>query len=349
MRRHSDPLRLKGTTLAGKYAVESLVRVEATAIVYRATHLRTNRSVGVRVLVALLGLSDSVRRTLLTTLARDCAALTEIAAIAPAAHPLRDVGSVGTPEGIAPFVVLDWPHGITLAQVVRPGDDRSPDSGGSAAFPDSLEESVSMLEPVAVALAMAHERGVVHGGITAERILLRDDGAEGERRATLLDFGVARMLRSAEGGRAASPTDDVRALASILAQVMARSCGADAQPDGTRTPTERGVVVGTEVEAVFTRALSPDAYPSVGDFWSALRRALGLASLRSLEADDPPRVRRRSPAPRRAPPPGGRRPLAIAPADGAIEPPAPREPRARRAERLRRRALMARRQALRRR
>jgi formylglycine-generating enzyme required for sulfatase activity len=283
-----DPLHLRGTTLAGKYAIESLVRVESTSVVYRATHVRTNRSVAVRVLVALLALPESQRRSLSSALARDAAALGEIAAIVPAAHPLRDVGNVGTPEGMLPFVVLDWPHGITLAQVLKPADGRSPDSGASAAFPESLEDSVTMLEPVAVALAMAHERGVIHGGITSERILLRDDGPDGERRAALLDFGVARVLRLAQGGRTPTSTDDVRALAALLAQVMARSCGADALADDVRTPKQRGVVMDAEVDTVFARALSPDAYPSVGDFWSALRRSLGLATLRSLEQTIPP-------------------------------------------------------------
>ena len=69
---------------------------------------------------------------------------------------------------------------------------------------------------------------------------------------------------------------------------MARSCGADARLDDARTPRERGVVVTAEVEAVFVRALGPETFATVGELWSALRSALGLATLRSLEITVPP-------------------------------------------------------------
>ena len=281
----SDPLHLIGATLARRYAIDSLVRVEASAVVYRATDIRSNRSVGVRVLAALSSLPEAQRRSLTEGLARDHAALTEIAAIVPAAYPLREIGSVGTPHGTVPFVALDWPHGVTLRQMVQPGQAGQ---ALASSFPDSIDEAVGMLEPIAVALAMAHEHGVVHGGLTSDRVLLRDDGPDGARRATLLDFGVARLLRVADGGSEPTPADDVRALAAILAQVMARSCGADSRLDDARSPRARGVVVGSEIETVFLRALAADTYGSVGDFWSALRRALGLTTLRSLEATIPP-------------------------------------------------------------
>jgi hypothetical protein len=281
----SDPLHLIGATLARKYLIESVVRMEASTVIYRGTHLRSSRSVGVRVIAGVSALPEARRRSLAEQLARDHATLAELAQIIPAAYPLRDVGTVRTPQGNAPFVVLDWPHGITLRQMVQP------ETGAGASLPESLDEVVAMLEPVAVALAIAHENGVVHGGITSDRVLFREDGPEGARRATLLDFGVASVLRAIDGGSEATPADDVRALAAILAQVMARSCGADARLDDERTPRERGVVVTSDVEEVFARALGPETYRTVGELWSTLRRALGLASLRSLEATLPPESR----------------------------------------------------------
>jgi formylglycine-generating enzyme required for sulfatase activity len=275
-----DPLRLLGVTLARKYVVETLVRVEASAVVYRATHLRSNRPVAVRVLVSMTVLSGARRRALAEGLARDHAKLAEIAEIAPGAYPLRDVGAVGTRLGLLPFVVLDWPHGVTLRQLVQPGH--------GAALPESLDEVVAMLEPIAVALALAHERGVVHGGITSDRVLFRDDGAEGARRATLLDFGVARLLRAVEDEGEPTPAGDVRALAAILSQIIARSCGADSRLEEARSPRARGVAVTEELEAVFAGAIEGGSYASVGAFWSALRSALGLSTLRSLQATIPP-------------------------------------------------------------
>src|SRR6185312_6645755 len=154
-------------------------------------------------------------------------------------------------------------------------------------------EIAALIEPVAVALAIAHEHGVVHGGITPERILFRDDARDGVRRPVLLDFGVARVLRAAGAEDAtgdATAEDDVRALAGVLSIAIARACGADAKIDVARSPRERGSSVDDAVEEVFARALSGDSFASVGDFWAELRRALRLAPLRSLEATIPPEV-----------------------------------------------------------
>jgi hypothetical protein len=281
-----DPLDLIGATLARRYTVDSVVRVEASTVVYRATHIPSNRSVGIRVLAGLSTVPEAARKAVTERLARDHATLANLAEIIPAAYPLRDVGNVRTPRGTVPFVVLDWPHGITLRQMVQPES-----RGSGPSFPESIDEVVSMLEPVAVAIAIAHEHGVIHGGITSDRVLFREDGSDGARRAALLDFGVASVLRAIDGAGEPARADDVRALAAILAQVMARACGADARLDDARTPRERGVVVPGDVEDVFARALGPSTFASVGDLWSALRRAMGLASLRSLEATIPPEPR----------------------------------------------------------
>jgi serine/threonine protein kinase len=279
----SDPLSLTGATVARRYAVESVVRVESNTVVYRATHIPSNRSVAIRVLAALSLLPESRREALGERLARDHAALAELSEIIPAAYPIRDVGTVRTAQGSVPFVVLDWPHGVSLQQMLQPGA-----AGTGPVLPEAMDEVVFLLEPVAVALAIAHEHGVVHGGLTAERILFREDGPDGVRRASLLDFGVASVLRAADSDHEATPADDVRALAALVAHVMARACGADAQGDDARTPRARGVVVNDEVEAVFSRALGAETYATVGDLWSALRKALGLAALRSLEITIPP-------------------------------------------------------------
>jgi formylglycine-generating enzyme required for sulfatase activity len=278
---NNDPLNLVGSTLAHKYALESVVRVEAGAVVYRATNLATNRSIAVRVLGALGQLPAGKRKALYERLSRDHEKLGELAAILPAAYPTRDVGTVGTsPRGKIPWVALDWPQGVTLAQMMQPGHE--------ASLPDSVDEVLGLLEPIAVALAIAHEHGVVHGGITLDRVLFREDGVDGRRRGTLLDFGSARALFSLDAKRDATPEDDVRALAVLAAHVLARSCGADASDSGQKTPRARGVVVSDEIEAVFARAASRTSYESVGEMWGALRHALGMGTLRSLEQTVPP-------------------------------------------------------------
>ncbi len=291
----SDPLHLVGVTLARRYTVESLVRIEASTVIYRATHVASNRSVAVRVLAGTAALPRARRKALSERLARDHARLTDLAEIIPAAYPLRDVGVARTAQGTLPFVALDWPHGPTLRQMVQP------EAGSGASLPESIDDVIAVLEPVAVALAIAHEHGVVHGGLTPDRVLFLESaerGGEverhpgrGARRATVLDFGVASILKEVASGNEPTAADDVRALASIVAQLLARSSGADARLDEPRSPRARGVPVTDELEAVFVRALGSDTYASVGELWSALRRVLGLATLRSLEVTIPPEPR----------------------------------------------------------
>jgi len=179
---NNDPLHLVGTTLAHKYAMESVVRIEAGAVVYRATNLATNRSIAIRVLGALAQLAPGKQRALYERLARDHEKLDELAAILPAAYPIRDVGTVGTaPRGKIPWVALEWPQGVTLAQMMQPGHD--------AALPESIDEVVALLEPIAVALAIAHEHGGA-GALSRRR----------DRRATAWD--AARLRRRARPLRA---------------------------------------------------------------------------------------------------------------------------------------------------
>ncbi len=265
----TDPLRLVGQTLDERYAIDSLVRVDAGSIVYRATDLATKRALGVRVLTSLGAVSEARRAALHESLVRDHAKLAELAAILPAAHPMLDVGTVEMPGGAwISFVVLAWPHGLTLRQALelRDAEQRR----------ESVEQVVSGLEPIAVALAIAHEHGVVHGDVTAERVLFLEDARDRDPRPVLLDFGVARVLRVAEGAGDATPADDVRALAELLGRALG-----DTRRGGAAEASDT-------VEGVLACAQATDTFASVGDFWSALRHAMGLVPLRALEATIPP-------------------------------------------------------------
>ena len=197
-----------------------------------------------------------------------------------AAYPIRDVGTVGTaPRGKIPWVALEWPQGVTLAEMMQPGHD--------AALPESIDEVVALLEPIAVALAIAHEHGVFHGGITAERVLFRDDGIDGRRRGTLLDFGVARALFALDAKRDATAEDDVRALATLTAQVLARCSGADAahaHQDAARAGAARERRNRIGLRAGRVARLVRNGRRALG----ALRHALGMHALRSLEQTVPP-------------------------------------------------------------
>jgi tetratricopeptide (TPR) repeat protein len=70
------------------------------------------------------------------------------------------------------------------------------------------------------ALAAAHARGVVHGDLTAERVMVRPDG-----RAKILGFGLADLAPAAAGGAhlAAAQRTDRDALDALLRQLASRT------------------------------------------------------------------------------------------------------------------------------
>src|SRR4051812_41194595 len=160
----ADPLHLVGSTLGHKYVIDSLVRVESLAVVYRATQRIVNRAVAVRVFTSLAPVAAERRRALYHELVQDEQKLAELAPLVPAVYPARDVGTLTLATGDLagewiPYVVLDWPRGVTLRQLMV-------DAAHSALAPRTMVEIVALLEPVAVALAIAHEHGVVHAGVT---------------------------------------------------------------------------------------------------------------------------------------------------------------------------------------
>ncbi len=90
-------------------------------------------------------------------------------------HPniitVYDVGE----EGGTPFLALEYLQGRTLEEIIQSGQELT------------LEERIQLICSVAMGLAHAHERGVVHRDIKPGNIFLTDDGT-----TKITDFGIAR-------------------------------------------------------------------------------------------------------------------------------------------------------------
>jgi serine/threonine protein kinase len=217
-----------------------------------------------------------------------------------------EAGAVALFDGtVAPYLALEWLDGISLADELKHRRQQ-----GLA--PMTMSEVLTLLDPAAEGLAVAHARGVVHRDIKPGNLFLARQ--RGQTVVKILDFGVAKLLddsmntttRFAETGPATSFTPmyaapeqwlrrlgstgswtDAHALALVCVELLAGKAplfGAEAAQfmaaslDAEQRPTPRtlGVEVSDAVEAAFARALAVnprDRFRHVGEFWSALRAA----------------------------------------------------------------------------
>ncbi|HEY2516584.1 MAG TPA: serine/threonine-protein kinase, partial [Polyangiaceae bacterium] len=316
----SDPLQLVGTTVAEKYAIESVVGEGGFAVVYKATHLVWKRPVAIKAFKAMGSFSEKDRERLLGDFVREGALLAELSERSAAICQARDVGTLTTPGGSwTPFMVLEWLDGVSLERALQ-------DEQQVAVPPRSPAQALQLLEPIAEALALAHARGIAHRDVKPGNIfLLGDPRAEGCP-VKLLDFGIAKVVQDAQkmaGGfsqttgqvtsftpsygapeqfsraqGATGPWTDVFAMALIFGELVAGKeplVGDDvaqlafASMDVNRRPTPRtlGVHVSDELEAVLAKALAvptQDRWATMGEFWNALRGALDMTPLRAITA-----------------------------------------------------------------
>ncbi len=154
-----------GITLSAKYRLERAIGSGGIGTVYRATDLRSGATVAVKVLHARLARDpDFVRR--FRRGARIARKLRD-----PHIVQVLDHGS----DGDRHYLVMEFVQGRPLSQLLH---DRG-------RLPE--QEARSIARQVALALAAAHQQGVVHRDISPGNILIAKDGT-----AKVSDFDVAR-------------------------------------------------------------------------------------------------------------------------------------------------------------
>ena len=204
------------------YDVFELVGFGGSGEVWRA------RVVGTGEVVALKRLrsADAVARE---RLRREAAVLSSVAGD----HVVRVRDVVLT--DVEAVLVMDFAAGGNLATVLS--------VRGQIAAP----EVVTLVGPLAMALADAHDRGIVHGDVTPANIVFDGDG-----RPLLTDFGVARAVGTTtdvvEGtppyvapevlaGAPATPAADVFSLCTVAREALALASA----PDALATAIESGL------------------------------------------------------------------------------------------------------------
>lgn len=162
---NSQPL--IGSTIDGRYRVDAFVARGGMATVYRATDLRLDRTVALKVMHGSLAEDhDFVARFVRE--ARSAAQLSHPAIVA--------VFDQGESDGFV-YLTMEYVDGQTLRDVLKKRGRLTP------------VEAVAVVEPVLEALNAAHKGGFAHRDIKPENVLISSDG-----RVKVADFGLARAI-----------------------------------------------------------------------------------------------------------------------------------------------------------
>jgi len=189
-----------GTVLGGRYALGKRIAFGGMGEVWSATDTVLGRAVAVKLMHPVLGQdSDFVER--FRAEARHTAVL---------AHPnIATVFDYGEDDGTA-YLVMELVAGEPLSQIIA---ERAPLSAA---------ETAAILVQAALALANAHEHGVVHRDVKPANILVTADGT-----AKLTDFGISRAADSVPLTR----TGEVLGTAQYLSPEQALGQSATASSD----------------------------------------------------------------------------------------------------------------------
>ncbi|GAA1023491.1 hypothetical protein Aple_095510 [Acrocarpospora pleiomorpha] len=170
----NQPELAEGDVLTRRYLLQERIATGGMSVIWRAFDQSLQRAVAIKVLDGALD-GDNPGRELIRREARATARL-----IHPDAIEVYDYGETVTPRGrLAAYVVMRLLEGRSLADRLSEG-------------PLPWLEATAIAARLALVLAAAHERGIVHRDVTPENVLLASDGAK------LLDFGIAVFAGEAD-------------------------------------------------------------------------------------------------------------------------------------------------------
>jgi serine/threonine protein kinase len=160
-----------GSTLRGKYRIESVLGEGGMGRVLLATHLWLDQKVAIKVLrEAALAMPNVVER-----FAREARASAKI----KHEHVVR-VLDVDEAEDGMPFMVMEYLEGGDLGELIKT----------EGALP--TDYAVGLILEACEGVAEAHALGIVHRDIKPSNLFLAKQGAEAKPVLKLLDFGISK-------------------------------------------------------------------------------------------------------------------------------------------------------------
>lgn len=180
--------------VAGRYEIEAPIGAGGMGSIFRVKHVQLGKHFALKKIHVGVSTNPRVRDSFYRE-ARLASSLE---------HPnIVSIVDFGEDEAIGAFMVMELLQGESLADRLE-GDRRL-----------HLKPACEVLLQVAEALHYIHERGIVHGDVKPENILLCEVPSASDRRrwqVKLLDFGIARFETA--GGRT---TDSIEGTPAYLA------------------------------------------------------------------------------------------------------------------------------------
>jgi serine/threonine-protein kinase len=159
-----------GDIVGGRYQIISLLGEGGMGAVFQAKHTVLGRIVAIKVLKPDMATSEQFAGRFLQE-ARSAAELHH--------KNIVEISDYGV-DGDRPYMVMEYLQGESLDAYMEREGALSP------------ARVVAIMEPVLRALAMAHERGIIHRDIKPDNIFLQRDEDGGEPIPKLVDFGIAK-------------------------------------------------------------------------------------------------------------------------------------------------------------
>ncbi len=156
--------RLAAGTRLGPYEVLGFLRAGGMGEVYRGRHTVLERPVAIKTVRTV---ADAEARRRLVREARHASLLKH--------RNICTVHEVGEVDG-TPFIVMELVDGRPLSEVL-----------GEGGLP--LDEGLGYASGIAEALAHAHRQGIIHRDLKSSNVVI-----DGEGRAVVLDFGLAKRI-----------------------------------------------------------------------------------------------------------------------------------------------------------